>query len=358
MPRLTCRLLLVSVLFSSVGMSSAPLEAQAPCQECRIELRPETRIGASDDPFGLASGDGGRVAIADDGSVWVSPMLAPHTLAKYDAAGNLAHFVDRKGRGPGEYQYILGIAISGQGQLAVMSSDRLSEHELSAGAYLQSKAIPIQGMDFLPLANSSVVVNGSSYLSDRAGYTLHLVDPSGEITHSFGYVTRGVELDPEGTTLVLAPAPEDAFWAARVNQYRLDKWSPEGAHIRTIKREVDWFEPWDRWVSPADGTPPSRIAGAWEDGAGNLWVLHVVADEDHDPDTYVHIRSDEIQGPVDPAFDTIIEVLDANTGQLLASRRFPTRMQGFMNGRVIGFDLAADGGQQLVIYRPEIVRDP
>lgn len=325
------------------------------CRQCVVELTEELRIGGSDDPFGLSSGDASRLAVTEWGGVWVSPMLVPHGLAMYGPGGDVDVFVDKEGKGPGEYEFILGIRYD-EGMLHVMSPGRLSRHDADTGVFSGSSPIRIHNLGFLPLAEQWTVVNGSSYSGERAGFTLHLIDPRGEVHRSFGHVSQGVEFDPPGTTLVLGPGRNGVFWAARVNQYRIDKWSPEGEHLLRIQRDVSWFRPWRTWVSPRDGDPPPRIAGVWEDDANQLWVLHVVGDEAHDPQRYLHVRSNEIQGPTDDAYDTVIEVLDAETGELISSRRFPSRLVGFVDGRVIAFDLADDGGQQLVILRPELVR--
>lgn len=349
-------LLLIGPTLGSVsiqGPESGP-SSWVECADCAISITVERTIAsAPSDPFGLAKGDAMRLAFTPDGDVWVASRIVGHALAKFDAGGILDIFLDREGDGPGEYRWIRGIDTHG-GTLTVMGGDRVARHDWLDGAIIDTRRLNLAVFRFLALPNGNVVVNGTSGQPGRAGHPLHVVDSIGRILASVGPQTAGLGFDRVNSTLTLGVAPGGAFWVGRMNRYRLDKYSSDGSHLGSIEREVEWFEPWETFVDVRRGRPNSQVGGLLEDDDGRLWVLIWVGDDRDGPsDDFVGPR--DVQGPVDTTWDTIIEVLDARSGEVIASRRLPQYVHGFVNGRIVGFDRGDDGGQELVVMIPRLV---
>ena len=108
------------------------------------------------------------------------------------------------------------------------------------------------------------------------------------------------------------------------NRYEVHLMNVEGAVLRTVARDVDWFPEWTEWQPPYEDPPLPRLFSVQEDHLGRLWVMLSVAATDFQPVPRLSEVAgvNEPMGNDHPSFDTVIDVLDARTGQLLATRRF------------------------------------
>lgn len=126
----------------------------------------------------------------------------------------------------------------------------------------------------------------------------------------------------------LAPADNGRFWAAHPNRYWIEEWELEGIR-RRIVRDAAWFpsHPGGFGFSP-DEPPKPMLVDLQVDSRGRLWVLATVADQNWR--TALVGLPDEAHGgevryvpeDINDYLDTVVEVIDPDSGQLLLSSRF------------------------------------
>ena len=91
------------------------------------------------------------------------------------------------------------------------------------------------------------------------------------------------------------------------------------------------------------------------DDGGRLGVMGAVPKEDWQPspDNYGGLHLDALN------LDTMIEVIDPETGSLLASQRFPWIGAHFANdGSIVAYRADANGVMVLDVRRATLIRDP
>ena len=123
--------------------------------------------------------------------------------------------------------------------------------------------------------------------------------------------------------------------------------------LRTIARDVDWFPEWtERWEAPIGDPPLPRLFSVQEDHLGRLWVMLSVAAIDFQPLPRPTGDMNAPMGSDHPSFDTIIEVLDARTGELMATRRFSALLGAFLPRQHIAIpEIEPDGDQAFRIVQ-------
>lgn len=325
------------------------------CEECTIVLEEFARIGGPADTLGLISTDASRVQLWNEGrQVVVSPSLVPSVIAIYDLAGGSPRTIGREGGGPGEYRRIQAVVVDSTNRFHAFADGR-ETIVTPDGALIETRAAPGTPHGILSLSAGVTLLHAFVPTRDRAGYPLHLIDDNGIVTRSFGPASRGPEFDRDFFR-ILAHSGPGQFWAAQNNRYRLVRWDTSGTRLVEVERTPSWFEPWDDWVGPWEGRPPPRLTSVYEDDDGRVWVMLWVADDEFRP-----VRRDEVDirssiGDGDhPLYDTIIEVLDIETGTLLLHQRFGRMLSGFRPGGVVlGWDDTPAGHQIISFYRARI----
>ena len=114
------------------------------------QLVEELRIGAMEgDPdytFGVVAG----VATDVDGTLWVSDRLFG-TLRRYTPEGRHVDDVGRKGKGPGEFNYLMDLRRLPNGDVAVWDPINTRIHVFQAdGTFARDITVPVPGMLGLP----------------------------------------------------------------------------------------------------------------------------------------------------------------------------------------------------------------
>ena len=147
-----------------------------------------------------------------------------------------------------------------------------------------------------------------------------------------------------------------AFWVADHNGYEVHLMDVEGGVLRTIARDVDWFPEWTEWQPPFEDPPLPRLFSVQEDHLGRLWVMLSVAATDFQPlpgnlESGFAGANDPMGNP-NPSFDTVIDVLDARTGELIATRRFSGLLVEFLPRQHIAIlEIEPDGDQAFRIVQ-------
>lgn len=258
----------------------------------------------------------------------------------FDSAGTYLRSVGRKGQGPREFSFIAHLLVDSAGFVNVFDLGNARMAVYSPGLeFLRTIPLEFPGpTDIVPIADSAWVFAGDIRSLERGGLPLHLVDAKGRLGRSFGAVDPVFRRDiPQLTVRNLALSPEGEIWSAHLLEYRIERWTIEGTQEDELVREVDWFQPnTNPGFVDAESPPNPSLAEIEVDENGFLWVLIGVADEDWRdglglrPGVYGRERilptSDE------KYYDTIIEVIDPETGFLLATERVPERLRRLKPG--------------------------
>ena len=277
----------------------------------------------------------------------------PSTEVKvYDGAGGFLHRFGRSGEGPGEFSLIRYVLPLEDGIVAVLDDPSGLKFFDSAGNLLREARLP-----FPPTSNGVVYADGLGMViaanaptPERTGLPLHIVDlEDGTVALSFGSVTGEFRLsDVGGASRVLAEGPAGAVWAARLYEYRIELWTPDGLQ-RSLVRDVSWF-PAATLSTLAHGWSerPNTLLGGLAATRSELWVKLKVADE--------RWRDASEENPVTPNldrfFDTIIEVIDLDESRVIGRVRLDEDYSNFVAPGMIGRTVVTPTGSvQYQVFR-------
>ncbi len=161
----------------------------------------------------------------------------------------------------------------------------------------------------------------------------------------------------------MAPASSGGVWVFHKTQYQIEEWSVDGNLLRTIVRRIPWFTENPKPGGSMKDAQGRRLPGKlWptgkdvrEDDSGRLWVAVSVPDLEW-PE-FVTI-SGSIEGEYTEildhqrAFDTVIEVIDIQTGALLTSTRFDQSLYTFMSDdEIVSSSHEEDGSTRVHVWR-------
>ncbi|MGH7460670.1 MAG: hypothetical protein ACRERX_20055 [Pseudomonas sp.] len=317
------------------------------CKGCSIELRRVARLGNASDPILVVQGP--RIARDSRGFFYLAPTSEPGTLAIYDAGGRFVRSMGKAGLGPNEFQSIRNLMIGPADTLFVFEGGAARMTRLSPGGKIISRAripgVPNLGGVAL-LRDGRVALALTLRTRQRIGLPIHVIERTGAVIMSFGADPATVVLPGESDSRLrsIAIGNGNSIWSAPVNRYEIERWTPNGLQRQTVRRIVDWFQPWKtrRAGRPDEVRPSPRLLGVTEDPSGRLWTLVQTAAGDWkqtgQPPADARMESNRPVLSHDARqryFETVIEVIDSSTGRLLASRRLPGIIAGFYQGNLI-----------------------
>lgn len=270
----------------------------------------------------------------------------PSALPVLNREGALLRTIGQFGSGPGDLRDVGSVAFDAHDSMFVFEwgNSRVSVFSPSY-EFVESALLPVQPqLRSLVLPNGDFLFNVTVADSAAFGQPLQLVGRDGTLKRSFGSedteAMRGV---PSATGRSLASTADGLVWTAYLMQYVVELWNPEsGVLVRRFTRHSEWFPP-RLTVVPRDAQAPAEpqpmVVGLRHDAENRaVWVLLTVADSlwaqvvgrrggDHGSVSV----SDE-QG----YYDTLVEVLDDSTGELLASVRLPEYFRQFFGADQVG----------------------
>jgi len=227
------------------------------------------------------------------------------------------------------------------------------------GAVLAWQPVPADPLALLPLTGRRLVVTGSRDPETRARHTLEIIRPDGVRER---VVDTQFELPEPGTRPGYGTAlarTDNGFWAALPTEYRIARYADSGAYQTSVVREVGWF-PAHVYARMQPGTPPTpRFEDVREDAAGRLWTLVWIADPDwNDPANFrkARVEGQMFVGRLEDYYDSVIEVLHAGTGRLIAQGRFDDLITGFVgDGMVVSLTHDVSGRTVIRVVRVRVV---
>lgn len=338
--------------------------AEAPiCASCTIETERLVRIGGADDPGALSTTS--VVQRLRDGSWVLSHINNASSLTVYDSTGRFVRTVGRKGGGPGEYGFI-GVILRGPGDsVHVFDQDNLRWSILAPDLrFSRSVRLPIGSFTDVEFAGEGrVLLNAQASRRPFAGVPLHLVSAEGELLRSFG--TRDAKIDrnrPSAHLRTISQVTDGRVWVAHISRYRLEEWTLKGEMLRQLDREVDWFPPGGSITNRPGEAPRPVLLDVWLDAGGRLWTLIRVADPKW---ADAQTERGRLQGIIPVVgyssetryYDSIIEVIDPDSGRLIASRRFDEYIYNFnQDGHYNAYHATDEGEPFVEVWRAAVVR--
>jgi hypothetical protein len=334
------------------------------CRECRIELRPLVRVGSRDGP-GIVSGS--EVMTRNRrGEYLVAHGLSRGTFQVFSAQGRHLLSIGKRGKGPGEYEFISEIVCDSAGVTFVF------DHALRRLTVLDStyRVVKTHSLSLAPEPGShAVLVDQPKGIfigqhvpsKELSGVALHLIDSLGTV-RSLPETGDGFRVDaPTNQVRILAAGDGGRAWSARVNAYRVDLWNLTSSKIvSTYIRKPRWFSAWIRRgeISPEGGLVPEIKALQYDRLRGWLWVIVQVPSSDKD--WYTGLVSEigpdgrKYYGPGDlnKVYDSIVEIIDTKSGRLVLSQRLGPNLRRFIApGEAISIGTDGDGSEYIQVWR-------
>jgi hypothetical protein len=327
------------------------------CSTCRIVLTPVVELGNDHGEPG-AIGSVMRAARNSLGHTFVVYSHAQYQIVQHDPAGAVVRRIGRKGMGPGEFQAISDLRFTDGDTLHVFDQMQLRRIVLAPdGTLVRTNPVPGSPIFGIPLGQERVVIASNIRTREAAGFPLHVVDTEGHITESFGSELPLLRPDlPYLLLRTLSPVNDSVFWVGHVNRYRLERFGPSGLEV-VIQSRPSWFAPYDRTrpVSP-ESPPESYLSAHREDESGRLWIIVQVPgrtwrDALEPYTTESGMAGFRVRNPAGYR-DSMIQVVDPTTGDLLATARYPHVLGGFVDpGHVLSFDTDDLGRSYIRVYR-------
>jgi len=351
--------LLLSIVVIAAGVhltTGASLTAQPvihidsvpSCDFCRIEfgdpirLQGEFEDGSLRNAGPVLQGANGRIYMFYEGSRSYIDVFAPD-------GRRTGLQIGREGDGPDEFRSLSHIRVDGDTLRTYdLQRQRRSDFDGRTLELIRTVRLP-SNQNALVFEDGRTVLGGGIGTREAAGYPMHVYDSAGDWLRSFGVevptLLPGMEL-----SLWRSLAPEEGFrfWAARLNEYRIELWDAEGTLYRTLVGERSWFESWAQYETERSRVrpPQTTLFRLSVDEEGLLWILFIVP-----ADNWADAVSSDVDErgrlrliPGRPYRTTLLEVVDPDAGELLASHRFePNRSVSF-----------ASPGALAVLWRDEL----
>ncbi len=364
-PTWTCAFILAALICLS-AMEASPQENASrteltgpECEACEIVAVPLLTFGDAEGP-GMLEANYNVVSLDRQGRYFVTGGPSPYFWV-FDSSGEVATRLGRRGEGPGEFTMITGLAIDEADSVFVIDPMRVRVSVYTPNLEF-TRTFPLSFRPDGPqlLLGEWLLVNTPFRRGDLVGLPFHLLDRSGTMTRSFGSVGGGDDLTIDRYIRdgrVLARSDSTSFWAARTNQYLIERWTVDGRLIETLHREPPWFPVW--WESKLDAeTPPVPRITAIEQAGDTLWVLTSVAGEEWrsgvEPDGEFYRVADR-----DVYRSSVVEAIDLTRGVVIASWRMPLRFGDLLEGGLaVRNDTDQVGNPVVSVYRLEIRGPP
>ena len=344
--------LLVLCASSVVGQESLLLEGPPRCPQCAIEVAQVVTLGGGKTPFSLHRFS--QVVVDSRGNYVVAPTYNAGEIAFFDATGRYRGSFGRPGQGPGEFgTHIDALRVGNGDTVHVFHENRHTILQPGLAGLVLSRQLPSEALSPVALGQARWAVHFAA--GGPVQRLLHILDARGNISRSFDDQRPQTGADPFYANIrKVARARNGGVWSARFNEYRMERWSLDGTRQLVVERRIPWFQPWLKADpgEPLRSPPKPRIADLREDASGVLWILTMVASSDWKSQG----QGEGAVARTEPAalYDTVIEAIDVKNGRILAERRVPEALHGFISDdQLMAYSrrMAEDGQFVIEIWR-------
>jgi hypothetical protein len=351
---------LVLMLTSLLGVGCAADQEVEPVEMVvdGLRLNPVFTVQGVDHP--AQPGPVRAASINSAGQYLFSFFPNPTSIHAFDPTGEYLSSHGREGQGPGEF--------GSAGPIVPWSSDSLMVYDPGNGRWtvFDQDWSPARSFPFMGDVATALVLDGENLLvstpfanGQSPFYPLHVLSQEGEVRLSFGVETP--ETQPQRLDWIrraIGPTT-DGFWSAHRYGYVLERYDTEGTLQRTIRREVEWFPEVTELVGrlgPDQPAPDPFIVDVSEDAEGRLWILTVVPEGDWQAAFSAGRETPEgAQPDTDALYGSRLEILDAETGSLIASLYTDETFARILeNGDIVGYSESASGVPVVTVWRPTL----
>ncbi len=355
MRRILSVLAVIPAIFFATACGDAPKASSGAditltsvdCSSCAIVL--DTIASITDSPSDAISfiatpvvDSRGRIVVAN---------AKENGLLVFDSTGAQIATWGKAGGGPGELESVNIVALLPGDTIAVFDQSRETilyfagdykfAHEKKTGDF--ECCLP-------PL-----VLPGGRFLIGQDGGTAVTIASDGTVSQLIRLIpidTSGGKGNCEacGPTVLGASSAGGAYWAARVNEYKVRLVDTAGVVIRSISRAAPWFVTWTAdSQNLMSGVMPPRLVAVHEVPDSILWIVVIVAKEVKQaaaPSQLMHDGelSGKAIGQMLSRHETRVEAIDLTTGKLVASQAFPAIFMILRSGHtaIIRIDSSGD----------------
>lgn len=328
--RLLTTLGLAGWAFRAAAQQVLPITEDPTCQ-CGLQAELQVTLSDMDGSAGLARPL--VVARAPDEHYLLVPDIEQSAILDFDSAGDFVGRVGRKGQGPQELFLVLAIERGPADTLMVLDAGNNRIAALPPGIHptrvARTTRIPVLGGQLGVLDDGGFVfLDGIHY---GGGDRLHVVDAEARLVRSF---MPNPAVDPSDGEQIrrmrrrMSASADGLIAVSHNTEYAVEIWNASGEHLRTLTRAVDWFPPYE---SGSGGEPRATLYAVRVDSEGRVWTLVQVPDANWRdapelPSSARALATGEPPPPPPPSaldrrYDSIVEVIDPETGRLLASSR-------------------------------------
>ncbi len=320
--------------------------------ECVVQLREVVRLGTPGDPGMIGSRP--EIARTAAGHYVVASVENRGQLLVFDADGAFLEAFGASGDGPGELRVPGRVRPGPDGGLRILDlvNRRITHLSPDRGLLETTGVRSLHGLDFVTLgAGERHVVSGFGQLDDGLGATTEIVGRDGVRLTRLGAV-------PVASWVVnffrapLALDGQGRVWTTRAGEYAFEAWDPGrgGEPLTRLAGEPDWFDPGPpRPGAPLSAPAPSIVISLRVD-RGLLWAGTWVADEDREAGAGAPPSPLEL----DLLLDTVLDVIDPESGRLIARTRRDEALRGTGDDRLL-FGVREEGGiARAVIFEPAL----
>lgn len=299
--------------------------SQATCPTCRIELEHVTTLGTADGPGGIVSPPS-SIARDSRGRYYVVPSRQGETPIVFDPDGVFVARIGQSGEGPGEFEL--------PDQVFVLPGDSLQIYDFNLGrvsvfdleyVYVRSYDMRFSHAAMTQAADGTLLINQQVPTPAKIGYAVHKLGPEGEIEGSFDQYSPEMR---EPVWMRKIAAGRSGVWAVPYyHDHVIRLYDPiTGELLRELRRNSEWYPTIDHWQIANPDTPPAPImVGLWEDpDEAHVWTIGWAGDRDWRDHLGNPVNT--VDGTLYPfdrneGYDSVIEAVDAESGELVASAR-------------------------------------
>ena len=318
----------MSVIALPVSSAAGGAQSLSTCSPCDLRLEVAVTIGSPDGPGSESVMSRSSVAIDGRGRIIVTALGADR-FSVFTPAGEFIRYVGRSGQGPGEYQFIWGLAASRDwvhvfdpmnGRRTLLDLD-----------FSVDRVDQVSGPVRRPTAldSGSVAFFSDIASRDQVGMLVHVLRPDGSM-RSFGRGDGGYH----------KRLPQHAFGTDGVRAWTvpeqgdlsLSEWDlATGDLLRTIPMDLEWYSDWDD-----DYWPRSLVVDVRPEG-GRALLFGAI------PDRQIEDNRVRVGDPSAPTGDLpdlmtgVLDLIDLGTGASLGS----LVVEGWIVGFVSNSDLVA-----------------
>jgi hypothetical protein len=289
--------------------------------------------------------------VAPDGRWLLSPVTREFEMLTFSSNGEFQGAVGRRGQGPGEYRWVRHV-VAGDVLVHIFDTENARWTALSPRDWQPVRMSSFVGdpSDVVVFGDSVAVVAATISTSEAIGFPIHLMGRLEGIQRSFGAEPDAPFRADRGILARrrLARADSNSVWVAHQSRYRIERWNLDGELEAVLERDVQWFEPHADPLLPSPDKLPAPLLTdvAFDPDTELLWVAISVGDPEW--------RRALVTGPEregsgyeigewDGYHDTIVEVIDPERGEVIASTRIDQRLWS-LDGRMFGASYFEEDG--------------